>query len=234
MDLISSAEWIFFQYLSPAGSGNSYMNREIYLPPALRIHSFPLSSTREPKTQNELALVAQIPNMFQAQKEYCYRALEQDAYPRFLRSKAFGNLTPISALLRLLAGFLVLWVGLSVGFSLIFLDVYPKSRRFYVSVFYIYSAATLTDIVTVIHPIHNRELFHRVSPVRTRPHPRLLLSIRNNTLSHATHPRAIRQKANSCTGSLCLHTRSCLVSGTYTAFLGGTRSQAIIQSHPSY
>ncbi|KAH6874248.1 hypothetical protein BKA70DRAFT_1378884 [Coprinopsis sp. MPI-PUGE-AT-0042] len=66
-------------------------------------------------SQAELSIMAQIPDMFHAQKEYCFRAMEQDAFPRFLRSKAFGNLTPISG------------VGLAVGFSLIFLDVEPNS-----------------------------------------------------------------------------------------------------------
>ncbi|KAJ2918083.1 hypothetical protein MD484_g2343, partial [Candolleomyces efflorescens] len=132
MDLIASAERIFYRYLSPAGNTvNSPENHEIYLPPALRIHSFPLSSTQEPKSTTELSLMAQIPDMFHAQKEYCFRAMEQDAFPRFLRSKAFGNLTPISALVRLIAGLIILWIGLAVAFSLVFLDVEPKSKRFF-------------------------------------------------------------------------------------------------------
>jgi len=57
--------------------------------------------------------------------------MEQDAFPRFLRSKAFGNLTPVSALIRLILGLLVLWIGLATAFSLIFLDVQPKSKRFF-------------------------------------------------------------------------------------------------------
>ena len=134
MDLIASAERIFYRYLTPAGNAvNSSENHEIYLPPSLRIHSFPLSSTQEPKTQNELNMLAQIPDIFHAQKEYCFRAMEQDAFPRFLRSKAFGNLTPVSALVRLVVGLIVLWIGLAAGFSLIFLDVHPKSKRFFVS-----------------------------------------------------------------------------------------------------
>ena len=134
LDLIASAERIFYRYLSPAGNAvGSQENHEIYLPPALRIHSFPLSSSHEPKTQAELNLMAQVPDMFHAQKEYCFRAMEQDAFPRFLRSKAFGNLTPISALVRLIAGLIILWIALAVGFSLIFLDVHPKSKRFFVS-----------------------------------------------------------------------------------------------------
>lgn len=134
MDLVSSAERIFYRYLSPVGNPiDSQENHEIYLPPALRIHNFPLSSQHEPKTQTELSTMAQIPDLFHAQKEYCFRAMEQDAFPRFLRSKAFGNLTPISALVRLVLGLIILWVGLAVGFALIFLDVHPKSKRFFVS-----------------------------------------------------------------------------------------------------
>ncbi|KAI0069961.1 hypothetical protein K474DRAFT_1609569 [Panus rudis PR-1116 ss-1] len=131
-DLIASAERIYYRYLSPAGNTiGSNENHEIYLPPNLRIHSFPLSSQQEPKNAAEMSLMAQIPDMFHAQKEYVFRAMEQDAFPRFLRAKAFGNLTPVSALVRLVLGLIILWVGLAVGFSLIFLDVHPKSKRFF-------------------------------------------------------------------------------------------------------
>ncbi|KAJ7319062.1 RGS domain-containing protein [Mycena albidolilacea] len=132
MNLIASAERIFYRYLSPvANTVNSTENHEIYLPPSLRIHSFPLTSTQEPRTAAELNLMAQIPDIFHAQKEYCFRAMEQDAFPRFLRSKAFGNLTPISALVRLIVGLLTLWIGLAAAFALVFLDVHPKSKRFF-------------------------------------------------------------------------------------------------------
>jgi hypothetical protein len=80
--------------------------------------------------------MAHIPDMFHAQKEYCFRAMEQDAFPRFLRSKAFGNLTPVSALVRLVVGLIVLWIALATAFSLIFLDVQPKSKRFFVRVIF--------------------------------------------------------------------------------------------------
>ncbi|EIW75670.1 hypothetical protein CONPUDRAFT_85370 [Coniophora puteana RWD-64-598 SS2] len=139
LDLVASAERIYFRYLSPAGTladQQAGENHEIYLPPALRIHSFPLSSAHEPKTHAELAVLAQVPDMFHAQKEYCFRAMEQDAFPRFLRAKAFGNLTPVSALVRLVAGLVTLWIGLAAGFSLIFLDVQPKSKRFFLFIPY--------------------------------------------------------------------------------------------------
>lgn len=139
--LVASAERIFMRYLVPGAE------KEIYLPPSLRIHSFHLSSDNPPpggspgpapgqsreEYEMDQATLAQVPDMFHAQKEYVFGAMEQDAFPRFLRAKAFGNLTPVSAVVRLVAGLLVLWIGLSVGFALIFLDVKPKSKRFFVS-----------------------------------------------------------------------------------------------------
>ncbi|KAF8489768.1 regulator of G protein signaling [Gautieria morchelliformis] len=134
VDLISSAERIFFRYLAPPPPNQP--SHEIYLPPSLRIHTFPLSSTQLPNTTSpeyeiEASALAQVPDMFHAQKEYCFRAMEQDAFPRFLRAKAFGNLTPVSALVRLVVGLLVLWAGLGTAFALVFLDVQPKSKRFF-------------------------------------------------------------------------------------------------------
>ncbi|KDN34723.1 hypothetical protein RSAG8_12197, partial [Rhizoctonia solani AG-8 WAC10335] len=95
VDLVASAERIFGRYLIPGAD----------------------------KEQCHQAVLAQVPDMFHGQKEYVFRAMEQDAFPRFLRAKAFGNLTPVSSLVRLCIGLLVLWIGLAVGFSLIFLDV---------------------------------------------------------------------------------------------------------------
>lgn len=130
-ELVKSAEYIFMRYLSPAGHTGEE-SHEIYLPPALRVHSFPLSGAHEPRSAGEQSVMAQVPDMFHAQKEYCFRAMEQDAFPRFLRAKAFGNLTPVSALVRLVAGLVCLWIALATAFSLIFLDVHPKSTRFFV------------------------------------------------------------------------------------------------------
>jgi hypothetical protein len=138
LDLIASAERIFFRYLAPPPPNQP--SHEIYLPPSLRIHSFPLSSTQLPSTTSpeyeiEASALAQVPDMFHVQKDYSFRAMEQDAFPRFLRAKAFGNLTPVSALVRLVVGMVVLWIGLAVAFSLVFLDVHPKSKRFFVRTF---------------------------------------------------------------------------------------------------
>lgn len=99
-DLIASAELIYARYFLGGAE------KEIYLPPALRIHSFPLSSSQLPTVQHpeyeqQSQVLARVPDMFYSQKEYVYRQMEQDSFPRFLRAKSFGNLTPLSAILRL-------------------------------------------------------------------------------------------------------------------------------------
>lgn len=132
-DLVASAERIFVRYLMPGAE------KEIYLPNVLRIANFPISAGQLPQTYPqpdydlENDTLARVPDMFHSQKEWVYRAMEQDSFPRFLRSKAFGNLTPISAMIRLVLGLLLMWVALSTAFSFIFLDVKPKTKRLWVS-----------------------------------------------------------------------------------------------------
>lgn len=132
-DLVASAERIYMRYLMPGAE------KEIYLPNVLRISSFPISSAQLPQTYPEPDYVlendtlARVPDMFHSQKEWVYRTMEQDSFPRFLRSKAFGNLTPISAMIRLVLGLLLMWIALSTAFSFIFLDVKPKAKRLWVS-----------------------------------------------------------------------------------------------------
>ncbi|GAC97333.1 potential bud site selection protein [Pseudozyma hubeiensis SY62] len=118
-DLIASAERIYARYLLPGSE------KEIYLPAPLRINSFPISSSALPHPQDaeQQRALARIPDMFHTQKEYVFRTMEADVFPRFLRAKAFGNLTPISVLVRLSLGLLALWAALATAFSFIFLDV---------------------------------------------------------------------------------------------------------------
>ncbi|ORY41751.1 RGS domain-containing protein [Leucosporidium creatinivorum] len=130
-DLLASAERIYSRYLMPGA------DKEVYLPPTLRIHEFPLSSSTLPAVSHpdydrEADAQARVPDMFHAQKEYVYRAMEMDTFPRFLRAKAFGNLTPISALVRLGVGLLALWVALATAFAFIFLDYKPKIKRLWI------------------------------------------------------------------------------------------------------
>lgn len=130
-DLIASAERIYSRYLMPGA------DKEVYLPAHLQIHDFPISSSTLPSISHpsydaEADAQARVPDMFHAQKEYVYRAMEMDTFPRFLRAKAFGNLTPVSALVRLGLGLMALWAGLATAFAFIFLDTKPRVVRLWV------------------------------------------------------------------------------------------------------
>jgi hypothetical protein len=103
--------------------------------PSLRMPEFPSSSI----SSNPSPL---IPDLFHQQKHYIFRALEADAFPRFLRAKAFANLSPAGSFWRLVLGLLVLWGGFVLGFSLIFLDRQPRAQRVWVSLL----------SVPVVHP----------------------------------------------------------------------------------
>ena len=64
-DLVASAERIYARYLLPGSE------KEIYLPPQLRINSFPLSSSSIPDAEDgeQQAALARVPDMFHSQKE---------------------------------------------------------------------------------------------------------------------------------------------------------------------
>jgi hypothetical protein len=204
-DLIASAEHIFYRYLSPAGNVvGATENHEIYLPPALRIHTFPLTGGQDPKSDSEKSLLAQVPDMFHAQKEYCFRAMEQDAFPRFLRSKAFGNLTPLSALVRLIVGLVVLWIGLAVGFSLIFLDVEPKSKRFFVSPFLFPTMRSL-----MCEPLPPSSSFRSQSRFSYSSHTNTSwIRSSSSSVNQNLHPSVLSLFAN-------LTSRSCFLDGQF-------------------
>ncbi|KDE04249.1 hypothetical protein MVLG_05277 [Microbotryum lychnidis-dioicae p1A1 Lamole] len=177
-DLIASAERIYSRYLMPGA------DKEVYLPPALRITEFTLSSSNlptvtHPDYDREADAQAQVPDMFHAQKEYVYRAMEQDTFPRFLRAKAFGNLTPISALVRLAFGLLALWVGLATGFAFIFLDKKPKVSRLWVIIPFTFAIINLVAHAYDLDPLLVFMGLSETTPFRTigirEPYVRKLL-----------------------------------------------------------
>lgn len=88
-----------------------------------------LSHAESANLQEDASVLAQVPDMFINQKAYAHSVLAQDAYPRFLRSKAFSNLTPFTSFLRLILGLLVAWGGLVASFCFIFLDIQPRRLR---------------------------------------------------------------------------------------------------------
>ena len=115
-DVRASAEKILYTYLLRGAE------REIVLPdPILQA----ISQAIEVDGRDD-------PDVFVDAKDYVFQAMERDAFPGFLRSKALGNLVPASVMLRLVAGLLAMFGAFWAAFSLIFLDIQPRVTRLWV------------------------------------------------------------------------------------------------------
>ncbi|TIA79666.1 hypothetical protein E3P98_03167 [Wallemia ichthyophaga] len=158
-DLFDSAERIYFRYLAPGS------DKEIYLPPALRIQNF---GHNTPLTD--------IPDLFYPQKEYIFRALEGGVFPRFLRAKGFGNLTPMSSLVRLGLGLFLLWFAFALGFCFIFIDYKPQKTRVWVLLPFLISFFLLWSFKYNIDPL--MVLFNKRTIEIEEPYVKKLLLIR--------------------------------------------------------
>ncbi|TLD38358.1 regulator of G protein signaling [Venturia nashicola] len=111
-DVRASAEKILYTYLLPGSE------REIIVPQGI------LAEIQEAIEQSS----RDDPEVFDPAKDYVFQAMERDAFPGFLRSKAMGNLVPPSMMLRLIIGLLALFGAFWTGFILIFLD-YSRTTR---------------------------------------------------------------------------------------------------------
>lgn len=114
-DIRASAERILYAYLIQGAE------REITLPPHI---------TRGIATAIEVD-GRDDPEVFDEARDYIFQAMEREAFPGFLRSKALGNLVPMSSTARLIIGLLALFGAFWLAFSLIFLD-YSRATRVWV------------------------------------------------------------------------------------------------------
>ena len=128
-DLRASAEKILYTYLLPGSE------REIILPQGILTDI--VGSIEEDGRDD--------PEVFDAAKDYTFQAMERDAFPGFLRSKALGNLVPPSIKVRMALGLLAMFGGFWAGFALIFLNK-PKHIRCWVSPIVKFSHEPCTNI----------------------------------------------------------------------------------------
>ena len=116
-DIRASAEKILYTFLLPGSE------REIHLPREILQD---ITTSIEEDGRDD-------PEVFDAAKDYTFQAMERDAFPGFLRSKALGNLVPPSLFLRLCLGLLGMFGGFWAGFACIFLHK-PKHIRCWVCI----------------------------------------------------------------------------------------------------
>lgn len=118
-DIRASAEKILYTYLLPGSE------REIILPQS--ILNDITNAIEGPEHRSD-------PEVFDAARDYVQQAMERDAFPGFLRSKALGNLVLPSMMLRLILGLISLFAGFWTAFTLIFLN-YSRRSRCWVRIF---------------------------------------------------------------------------------------------------
>ncbi|KAI9817103.1 MAG: Bud site selection protein, Revert to axial protein 1 [Pycnora praestabilis] len=111
-DIRASAEKILYTFLLPGSE------REIILPQGI-LNDITASIEEEGRDD---------PEVFDSAKDYTFQAMERDAFPGFLRSKALGNLVPPSLMLRLILGLVSMFGAFWTAFILIFLN-YPRHTR---------------------------------------------------------------------------------------------------------
>lgn len=114
-DLRASAEKILYTYLL---SGSE---REIIIP---RETLGRITEAIEEQGRDD-------PQVFDEAKDYVFQAMERDAFPGFLQSKAFGNLVPASMLMRVVIALIAAFGAFWTAWACILLD-YSRSTRCWV------------------------------------------------------------------------------------------------------
>lgn len=148
-DLRLSSDRIYYQYLVPGSE------KEIIALLPNHIVAF-VRQAVEIENRDD-------PGIYTEAKDYIFRLMEQEAYPRFLQAKAFENLTPLGALIRLVIGLFCLFCAFTTSFSLIFLDVKPRTVRvwalmpFFLSSWLILSHQWMLDPLLALPPLSSFE-----------------------------------------------------------------------------
>ena len=155
-DIRASAEKILYTFLLPGAE------REIMLPHSL---SNDITVAIEEQGRDD-------PEVFDSAKDYVFQAMERDAFPGFLRTKALGNLVPPSLVMRIILGLLAVFAAVWAAMVLLFLDE-PRHVRAWV--------CSLQSSVFTISNFH----FHRLQfPSQSASTP---LPVSNTVSTRSSH-----------------------------------------------
>ncbi|KAL8694607.1 MAG: hypothetical protein Q9218_000789 [Villophora microphyllina] len=164
-DIRASAEKILYTYILPGSE------REVVLPQGI-VQGITTAIEEEGRDD---------PELFDTAKDYTFQAMERDAFPGFLRSKALGNLVPPSLFLRLVLGLIAMFAGFWAAFIFIFLDA-PKHQRCWLILPFTVGVYSLASQQYSIDPIvallgYSEYTFFNFSRIR-EPYVRKLLNKR--------------------------------------------------------
>ncbi|RIA98558.1 RGS domain-containing protein [Glomus cerebriforme] len=89
---------------------------------------------------------------YEAKKEI-YAFMEREPFPRFLKCRAFGNMSLAHLTMRLFIGLFFLFLGFSIVLSLIFLDINPKTIRLWSFIPIFIGVKSLLTYLTKLSPL---------------------------------------------------------------------------------
>lgn len=180
-DIRASAEKILYTYLLPGSE------REIILPQGILNE---VTRAIEEEGRDD-------PEVFDAAKDYVFQAMERDAFPGFLRSKALGNIVPPSMMVRLIVGLLSMFGAFWTAFVLIFLDYSRRTRCWVCARTFILSLSTAQIVLMpfLVDPaLHRRRLRLGIPSVHARSDSGACRIQRVHVHVILTHTRAFRSQ----------------------------------------
>lgn len=126
LEMAETIERIYLRYIVPSAEKEinglpNYIRESIGNHFSITIQEDPIKKKLNPDN----------PIIYAQAKNYVHQLLES-TFPLFLRYKVFMNLTLPQQIGRLACGLLLLLVGFSLEFTLIFLDVHPWQKRLWV------------------------------------------------------------------------------------------------------
>lgn len=93
------------------------------------------------------------PDVFEDAKNHVYSMMERDSLPFFLQTNALHNVGNNSAIFRLVIGFFAIFAGLWISYTLIFIDVKPKSIRAVIIAPYLIGSYFLMTFLFRLDPV---------------------------------------------------------------------------------
>lgn len=120
-ELRESAERIYFKYIFEGSEKEIILSRDIR---EKITHAIEEEGISQHKRDD--------PWIYYEAKKEIFAFMERDPFPRFLKCRAFGNMSQLQIIMRLFIGLFFLFLGFSIVLSLIFLDIKPKAIRLWV------------------------------------------------------------------------------------------------------
>ncbi|RGB43924.1 RGS domain-containing protein [Rhizophagus diaphanus] len=141
-ELRESAERIYFKYIFEGSEKEIILSRDIR---EKITHAIEEEGISQHKRDD--------PWIYYEAKKEIFTFMESDPFPRFLKCRAFGNMSQLQLIMRLFIGLFFLFLGFSIVLSLIFLDIKPKTIRLWSFIPIFLGVKSLITYLTKLSPL---------------------------------------------------------------------------------